>query len=110
MFVDLFLTKKSARANPMNNKLLFQIIEKVEVLNKNSIEQSELIKQLEKKIDKLTKKPTEVITSDCGGIIASQVAKCAAANKAFGFQASSSTLELLAAKSTTSSQLIINFT
>ena len=109
-FGDLFLTRKLARANPTDNELLLQVLEKVEVLTKTSMEQSELIKRLEKKIDELTKKPTEAVTSDSGVTMASQVAKFAAANKASGFQASSATPEPLAAKSTTGPQLIIDFT
>lgn len=53
-FGNLFLTRKSVRTNPTDNKILLQILEKVKALTRVTIEQSEQIKQSEKKIKKLT--------------------------------------------------------
>lgn len=49
-FSDLFFIRKSIRVNPTDNEILFQVLKKVKALTKVFIEQSEHIKQLEKKI------------------------------------------------------------
>lgn len=105
----MFLTRKSGRANLTDKKLLFQILKKLEILTKTSMEQLKLIKWLKKKINKLTKKPKKEIISNFGSTIISQIAKFSTANKAYRFQISLSTLKLLAIKSIIGPQLIINF-
>lgn len=83
-FGDLFLTRKSVRANPTDNQVLLQVLEKVEALTKVSIEQSEHIKRLEEKVDELTndtRRTSERATVGSGDTMASQVARFAAANK-----------------------------
>ena len=101
LFGDLFLTRKSIRANPTDNEILLQVLEKVEALTKVSIEQSEHIKRLEEMIDELTnstKKMSEGAIVSSGETMASQAAKFAAANKATGPQTSPATPGLSSAK------------
>lgn len=54
-FRQLFLSRKSAKVDLLDNNLLIQMMEKIESLTKFSKEQSEYIKQLEDKIDNLIK-------------------------------------------------------
>ena len=111
-FGDLFLTRKSIRANPTDNEVLRQVLEKVEALTKVSTEQSEHIKRLEEKIEELTnntKKMTERATVSSGETMASQIAKYAAANKVTGPQTSPATPVSLPTKPAKGPQLIIDF-
>ncbi len=112
LFGDLFLTRKSIRANPTDNEVLLQELEKVEALTRVSTEQSEHIKRLEEKIEELTnntKKMTEKATVSSGETMASQIAKFAAANKVTGSQTSPAIPVSLPAKPTKGPQLIIDF-
>ncbi len=112
LYGDLFLTRKSIRANPTDNEILLQVLEKVEALTKVFIEQSEHIKRLEEKIHELinsTKKISERAIVSSGETMASQVVKFAVANKSIGLQISLATPGLSSAKSATGSQLIIDF-
>lgn len=111
-FGDLFFTRKSIRVNPIDNEILLQVLKKVEVLTKVSIEQSEHIKGLEEKIKKLTnntKKTSEGATVSLGETMASQVAKFAAANRVTGHQTSPAAPGLSSTKPATGPQLIIDF-
>lgn len=60
-FSDLFLTRKSVRANSTYNEILLQVLEKVEALTRVTTEQSYHIKQLKKKIGELTDTTKEMI-------------------------------------------------
>ncbi len=112
LFGDLFLTRKSIRANPTDNEVLLQVLEKVEALTKVSAEQSEYIKRLEEKIEELTNntnKMTERANVSSGEIMASQIAKFAAAKKVTGPQTIPATPVSLPTKPAKDPQLIINF-
>lgn len=112
LFDDLFFIRKSIRINPTDNKILLQVLKKDKVLTKIFIEQSEHIKQLEKKIDKLInniKKTNKGAIISLEEIIALQIAKSAIANKNTRPQTSLAALRLSSAKLVTGLQLIINF-
>ncbi len=112
LFGNLFLTRKSIRANPTDNEVLLQVLEKVEALTKVSIEHSVNIKRLEENIEELTnntKKMTERATVSLGETTASKIAKFAAANKVTGPQTSPATLVSLSTKPAEGPQLIIDF-
>lgn len=83
-FGALFLSRKSARANPSDNELLLQMLEKIETLSKASVKQLELIQRLEEKIDNLSKTDTNM-GLDAGpsnqSTMASRVAGFATANR-----------------------------
>ena len=83
-FGALFLSGKSARANPSDNELLLQMLEKMETLSKVSKKQSELIQRLEKKIDDLIIASTSVEPSSSSpnqSTMASRVAAFATVNR-----------------------------
>lgn len=86
LFRALFLSRKSAKANPFDNELLLQMLEKMEILSRAFVKQFELIQCLEEKIDNLSKVDTSVgLGADLSNqsTIASQVAAFATANRIF---------------------------
>ncbi len=83
-FGALFLSRKLERANPSDNELMLQMLEKIEILSKASIKQSEHIQRLEEKIDKLSKADTNVRLGagpSNQSTMASRVAAFATANR-----------------------------
>lgn len=83
-FGALFLSRKSAKANPPDNELLLQMLEKIETLSKASVKQFELIQRLEEKIDNLFKADRNVglgAGPSNQSTMASQVAAFATANR-----------------------------